>query len=221
MRNHVEDFYNKVRETLTAKVTVGYGDDVRSVVVEENTLLGGAIIATGLPLEQPCAGRGTCGKCKVLVEGKLSPLDEVEQKQLSVAELSAGYRLACRAHVTGDVSVTLAPIVVYSNKIFHTSDDYKRGDGPLGLAIDLGSTTVAAFLTTLDQGRVCAGAATLNQQTVFGADVISRLAVARRGSESAERISILALSSIVQAVDALKLSRRVKQGGGPPGQWPV
>lgn len=216
MHQHVDDFYQKVREALTTKVTVRYGDDVRSVVVEENALLGGAIIATGLPLEQPCAGRGTCGKCKVLVEGVLSPLDEVERKQLSPAELVAGYRLACRARVRGNVSVTLAPIVVYSNKIFRTSDEYKRKGVPLGLAIDLGSTTVAAFLTTLPDGlealeaKVCAGAAALNQQTVFGADVISRMAAVNDDQENAERLSALALSSIGQAIDALKLSRRVK-----------
>ena len=196
---------------MTVKLTVSYGDDVRSVVVEDNSLLGDGIVATGLPLEQPCAGRGTCGKCKVLVKGALTSLDEAEQKQLSAAEISAGYRLACRAHAVGNVSVTLAPIVVYSNKIFRASNDHKREGAPLGLAIDLGSTTVAAFVTTLDRGRVCAGAAALNQQTVFGADVISRLAAAQRGNETAERISALALASIVQAVDALRLSRRVQE----------
>jgi uncharacterized 2Fe-2S/4Fe-4S cluster protein (DUF4445 family) len=192
-------------------LTVSYGDDVRSVVVEDNSLLGDGIVATGLPLEQPCAGRGTCGKCKVLVEGALTSLDEIEQKQLSSAELSAGYRLACRARVRGDVSVTLAPIIVYSNKIFRACDDYKQEGTPLGLAVDLGSTTVAAFVTTLDQGRVCAGAAALNQQTVFGADVISRLAAAQQGNETAERISALALASIVQAMGALRLSRSVRE----------
>ena len=211
MHSHVQDFYAQVREALIARVTVRYGDDVRSVVVEENALLGGAIIATGLPLEQPCAGRGTCGKCKVLAEGALSPLDEVELKQLSPAEVMAGYRLACRARVYGTVSVTLAPIVVYSNKIFRASDDYKQEGIPLGLAIDLGSTTVAAFLTTLDDGQVCAGAAALNQQTVFGADVISRMAAADESEEQTERLSALALSSIGQAIDALKLPRRVKE----------
>ena len=95
--------------------------------------------------------------------------------------------------------------------MFRACDDYKRPDVPLGLAIDLGSTTVAAFVTTLDEGKVCAGAAALNQQTAFGADVISRMAAAQRGPETAQRLSMLALSSIVQAVDALKLSRRVRE----------
>ena len=72
--------------------------------------------------------------------------------------------------MTGDVSVTLAPIVVYSNKIFRAcrADHRRRAACGFELAIDLGSTTVAAFVTTLDTGQVCAGAAALNQQTAFG-----------------------------------------------------
>ncbi len=192
-------------------VTVHYGTDERTVSVEQGTVLGEAVIATGLPLEQPCAGRGSCLKCKVIAEGALSPLDEKEQEGLTQAEQASSYRLACRARVQGDVNVTLAPIVVYSNKIFAASDEYKRRDVPLGLAIDLGSTTVAAFLTMLDTGQVCLGAAALNQQTAFGADVISRMAAAQRGPETARRLSMLALSSIVQAIDALKLSPRIRR----------
>jgi DNA-binding GntR family transcriptional regulator len=41
---------------LTAHMTVSYGNDVRSVTVEQGSLLSEAIIATGLPIEQPCAG---------------------------------------------------------------------------------------------------------------------------------------------------------------------
>lgn len=200
------------------KVTVVYGSDERSVEVARDAILGDAIIATGLPLEQPCAGRGTCLKCKVIAqptvpgtEDVLSPLAERELTGLSDAERAADYRLACQARVQGDVTVTLAPIVVYSNKMFRACDDYKQRGVPLGLAIDLGSTTVAAFVTTLTTGQVCAGAAALNQQTAFGADVISRMAAALRGPDTARRLSMLAMSSIVQAVDALKLSRNARE----------
>jgi len=193
------------------KVTVVYGEKIVTVQAPVDSIVGGAIAATELPLEQPCAGRGTCGKCKVLAEVGLAPPDEVELANLTSGELAVGNRLACRARVQDDVKVTLAPIVVYSNKIFRASSRYKRGDMPLGLAIDLGSTTVAAFLTTLDGGEVYAGAASLNQQTVFGADVISRLAAAIEDPADAERLHKLALASINQAVDSLKLSTRVRQ----------
>jgi uncharacterized 2Fe-2S/4Fe-4S cluster protein (DUF4445 family) len=192
-------------------VEVIYGEDLRTVEATVDSVLGDAIAATELPLEQPCAGRGTCGKCKVLVETGVHPPDEIELANLTSGELAIGNRLACRARVGGDAKVTLAPIVVYSTKIFRASTRYKRDDVPLGLAIDLGSTTVAAFLTTLDDGQVCAGAASLNQQTVFGADVISRLAAATNDPADAERLHKLALASINQAVDSLKLSPRVRQ----------
>lgn len=191
-------------------VTVTYGEEVKSTQVTYDTLLGDAIIATGLPLEQPCAGRGTCGKCKVLAEGGLTACDEIEMEHLTPGERAISYRLACRARVHDDVKVTLAPIVVYSNKSFRASNRYKRDTHvPLGLAIDLGSTTVAAFLTMLDTGEVCAGAATLNQQTVFGGDVISRLAAVLRNPQNGERLHNLALASINQAVDSLKLAPKI------------
>jgi len=192
------------------EVTVIYGETVKSVQVDKDSLLGDAIAATGLPLEQPCAGRGTCGKCKILVEEGVFPPDEIELEHLTPGELALNNRLACRARVAGEARVILAPIVVYSNKIFRASSRYKREQTPLGLAIDLGSTTVAAFLTMLEDGEVCAGGASLNQQTVYGADVISRLAAARSSPVNAERLHRLALASINQAVDSLRLSDRIR-----------
>lgn len=193
-------------------ITAIYGENIKTVEAATGAIIGEAIAATGLPLEQPCAGRGTCGKCKVLAEAGLAPPDEVEFENLTPGELALNNRLACRARIEADVQVTLSPIVVYSNKIFRAGNRYKREKNvPLGLAIDLGSTTVAAFLTMLDNGEVCAGAASLNQQTVYGADVISRLAAATDTPANAERLHRLALASINQAVDSLNLSSRIRQ----------
>lgn len=190
-------------------VTVIYGEQSREVQVPDGALIGEAVAASGLPLEQPCSGRGTCGKCKVLVEEGALPPDEIERKHLTPGELAVNNRLACRARVAGDAKVVLAPIVVYSNKIFRRSNRYKQVQSPLGLAVDLGSTTVAAFLTILETGEVCAGGASLNQQSVYGADVISRLAAAQSGPEHAHRLHRLALASINQAVDSLRLPRKI------------
>lgn len=193
-------------------VTVVYGEKEKTIQAENGRLLGDVIAETGLPLEQPCAGRGTCGKCKVLVEEGVAEPDEIEFENLTPGEIALNNRLACRARVEGDSRIVLTPIVVYSNKIFKSSSRYKREkDVPLGLAIDLGSTTVAAFLTMLDNGEVAAGGGSLNQQTVYGADVISRLNAALTEKTHAERLHRLALASINQAVDSLKLSPRIRQ----------
>ncbi len=102
---------------MMPQVTVVYGEKVQTVEMRRlDSLLGEAIARTGLPLEQPCAGRGTCGKCKVLVEAGVAPPDEIERQHLTPGELALDNRLACRARVQGDARVVLAPIVVYSNK---------------------------------------------------------------------------------------------------------
>lgn len=191
-------------------VKVVYGEEEQLVDAQVDEILGDVISRTELPLEQPCAGRGTCGMCKVLAERGLAEPDEVEAEHLTEGELALNNRLACRARVQDDVRVILTPIVVYSNKIFRTSNRYKKTDTPLGLAVDLGSTTVAAFLTMMDDGEVCTGAASLNQQTIYGADVISRLNAASSDPAAAGRLHRLALASINQAVDSLKLSQRIK-----------
>jgi len=195
-----------------AEVTLIYGPETKTVQAEEGTLVGDVIAESGLPIEQPCAGRGTCGKCKVLVEIGVAEPDETELNNLSPGEIALNNRLACRARIKGETRLVLSPILVYSNKIFKGSSRYKKEkDVPLGLAIDLGTTTVAAFLTTLDNGEVAAGSGGLNQQTVFGSDVISRLAAAIESPETTERLHRLALASINQAVDSLNLSSSIWQ----------
>jgi len=193
-----------------SKVTVVYGEEIKTVEAEDGTVLGEVVAQTGLPLEQPCAGRGTCGKCKVLVEKGVAPPDEIEKENLTSGEIALNNRLACRARVQGETRIVLSPIVVYSNKIFRGSNRFRRErDVPIGLAIDLGSTTVAAFLTTLDDGEVATAGGGLNQQTVFGSDVISRLSAALDNEENADRLQRLALASINQAMDSLNLSSRI------------
>ncbi len=193
-------------------LTVVIGEEIRSAQEEEGRIIGEILAELELPVEQPCAGRGTCGKCKILHEHGLADPDEIEHKHLTAGELAVGNRLACRARIAGDTQVVLAPITVYSDKNFKASNRYKREkDVPLGLAVDLGSTTVAAFLTMLDNGEVCAGGASLNQQAVYGADVISRLSAAMNSEPDALRLHRLAVSSINQAVDSLKLSARIRQ----------
>jgi uncharacterized 2Fe-2S/4Fe-4S cluster protein (DUF4445 family) len=190
-----------------AEVTIIYGVESTTILADEGEILGDVVARTGLPLEQPCAGRGTCGKCKVLVEEGTAQPDDIEINNLTPGEIALNNRLACRARVQGKTRIVLSPIVVYSNKIFKGSNRYKKEkDLPLGLAIDLGSTTVAAFLTCLDNGEVAAGGGGLNQQSVYGSDVISRLAAAMENKLNKSRLHRLALASIIQAVDSLNLT---------------
>ena len=192
------------------KVTIIYGEEQKITEAKEGEILGDVIASLDLPIEQPCAGLGTCGRCKVLVEKGGNIPDENETSHLTAGELAVGTRLACRAQIDGETQAVLSPIVVYSNKVFKASNRHKRDRNvPLGLAIDLGSTTVAAYLTMLDNGEVVAGGASLNQQRVYGADVISRLSAAMREQAQRQRLRRLAISSINQAINSLNLSEKL------------
>jgi uncharacterized 2Fe-2S/4Fe-4S cluster protein (DUF4445 family) len=52
---------------------------------------------------------------------------------------------------------------------------------PLGLAIDIGTTTVTTYLVDLESGEVIANAAEYNNQISHGEDVISRIIFAKKG----------------------------------------
>lgn len=191
-------------------VKVFFDEKLTELEAKEGDLLGDVITSADLPVEQPCAGRGTCGRCKVMVEKGATKPDEIEQQYLTSSELSVGTRLACRARISGETRIVLSPIEVYSNKVFKASSRHKREkEVPLGLAIDLGSTTVAAYLSLLDNGEVVAGGAALNQQRVYGADVISRLSAAKQSEDHRDRLHRLAIASIYQAIDSLKISKKV------------
>jgi uncharacterized 2Fe-2S/4Fe-4S cluster protein (DUF4445 family) len=56
--------------------------------------------------------------------------------------------------------------------------------GFLGLAVDLGTTTIAAYLMHLGTGEQIAAAAAANRQAAFGDDVMSRLSYAASGGIS-------------------------------------
>lgn len=56
-----------------------------------------ALASAGIVVQQPCGGRGTCGKCRVRVVAGECPPTPGQLARLTEAELAAGWRLACQA----------------------------------------------------------------------------------------------------------------------------
>lgn len=82
----------------------------------------------------------------------------------------------------------------------------------LGLAVDLGTTTIAAALCDLDNGDVLAVASAANPQAEKGDDVISRLEYASRGAGERRELQTLA----VEALETLADETRRKAGTDAP-----
>ncbi len=140
----------------------------------EEILLSELLRRAGITIPMPCAGNGTCGKCKVIATGSLSPLAEQEQKYLTKQEIENHIRLACQAKATGNVAIvaqTLDPVVEidFSFKDYPITYDYEDG-----LVIDIGTTTIAAIL--YKDKKAIQTFTEQNHQVSYGADVISRIA---------------------------------------------
>ena len=71
----------------------------------------------------------------------------------------------------------------------------------LGLALDLGTTTLAAYLCDLTTGEVLATASLLNPQRRFGADVISRITWANKDDKGLTELNKLVIEGVNCLID--------------------
>jgi len=62
------------------------------------------------------------------------------------------------------------------------------GTSPLGLAVDIGTTKVAAYLIDLESGETLAAAGVMNPQIAYGEDVMARIAYAMEGEPQASEL---------------------------------
>ena len=130
-------------------------------------------------VEFPCGGRGRCKGCKIKVLAGALPVTEEDKQKLSGAELVEGWRLACRAQAESDLKIDLAQweaAILTDDSVFA----FTPREG-LGIAIDLGTTTIVAQLIDLQTGHVLAVRTALNAQAKCGADIMSRVEAAVAG----------------------------------------
>jgi uncharacterized 2Fe-2S/4Fe-4S cluster protein (DUF4445 family) len=124
-------------------------------------------------VEFPCGGQGRCKGCRIrLLHGTLPPTDD-DLLRLSPAELDLGWRLACRARAESNLQLELGqweiPILADDSPFSFTPQP------GLGIAIDLGTTTIVAQLVDLSTSHVLAVRTALNAQAQYGSDVMSRI----------------------------------------------
>ena len=139
--------------------------------VERGSLLRSSLAAYGVDL--PCGGARACGGCgiRVLIGGPA--VTSWDRDVFSRAELADGWRLACRMRADTDMQLaigdTATPILTDESPI---AGGKRQG---LGIAIDLGSTTIAAQLIDRASGAIVGVRTGLNPQMAQGADVMSRV----------------------------------------------
>lgn len=123
--------------------------------------------ANGSRIPAGCGGKGTCGKCKVRIEGKET--------------------LACLTEIKSDMAVeVLIQEDDFSIEVgYHTDQSAQAITGadirqPC-IAVDIGTTTVALQLLDASTGAIVRTSSFLNAQRQYGADVISRIQLSNEG----------------------------------------
>lgn len=116
----------------------------------------------GYEVSAPCGGNGTCGKCTVYIGGEAHLACQTEAADGMVVELPH----------TAELEVALGSDAVFA---------CDSGLSGYGVAVDIGTTTVACHLVNLENGKTVAVAGEGNAQRSYGADVISRIQVSVEG----------------------------------------
>ena len=144
----------------------------------------GASLAASLAdhgVEFPCGGAGICGGCGVRVLAGSLPVTNADREAFSADQLEQGWRLACQA--SAETSLVLECGQWHMDVLTDRAALAGAGKRGLGIAIDLGTTTIAAQTIDMASGNVLAVETEINPQAAFGADVMSRIRAALHGAD--------------------------------------
>jgi uncharacterized 2Fe-2S/4Fe-4S cluster protein (DUF4445 family) len=243
----------------------------------------------GLSIESICGGKGTCGKCQIIVEqgefpkhGINSQTDHLSQKSDQEIEIlqpaaDSSRRLACCANIQGDLLISIpeesqaqkqvirkgaslrsievepairkfyieveqaqlgdhqgdwgrvqkalcdqhqisGPLTISLIALKDLQPSLQKGNGGVtvtvwmereildvkpgyqeglyGLAIDIGSTTLAAYLCDLRTGELLASDGAMNPQVSFGEDLMSRISYCTHQKDGLKKLNTILLEAI-------------------------
>ncbi len=209
----------------TEKCMIRILPDGKHMPTNKGEILLEALTGNGILLRSDCGGKGLCGKCLVRVtepsHKSVSFPEDAEVRVIGKKNLKAGYRLACRVTVLNDSSLEIPDNSLLSPEVIQKSPMILPKPIPFlalpaagsadryGLAIDLGTTTIAVYICDLVSGKVAGSISVRNPQAMFGDDVISRISIVAENSGNLMRLQKMAVKAIEWCVTALCRSSHI------------
>ncbi len=170
----------------------------RKITAEEDDSLLETFIANNILLRSDCGGKGICGKCRVEVVHESGNVSEKE---------------ACTLRVTGDMTLRIPENSLLSSNIItkppaalpasFTSQEKQSEIAELGVAVDLGTTTIALYLCDTGSRNVLYSLAVKNPQALHGDDVMSRIGWIDQDATRLARLQQLVVHAIEWGVREL------------------
>lgn len=135
--------------------------DNKIFAASDGETLSELLLRVGKTVAHPCAGRGICKKCAVTVNGKQA--------------LSCQYRIHSDIDVILPTQGEIESVSGGETAQLHTEN--------VCFALDIGTTTLALALVSLDEKKIIRVITRTNPQVAFGADVISRIDYCRKNTQ--------------------------------------
>lgn len=195
----------------------------RAVLVPHGADLLSAARTAGEPLSAECGGRGACGRCLVEVIDGPVPDYRILRREDGRAQV-----LACLTPVHGPTRVRTLPPAALPRLVGRAENvgvqplvewapwplslepvAAAEGEGDLGVAVDVGTTTLRLLLIRLRDGLVVGEAVRYNPQIPDGADVISRIVAGEKGRRTH-------LTSAVRAAVSAMIDEAAEGSGVAP-----
>lgn len=164
----------------------------RTIWGKDGRSLMDALNESSIFLRADCGGKGRCGKCQV----------NTIQSDGTVERVSA-----CNTRVTGDLTIEipenslLSPDIISKASVrFPSSFQCEKKDlataERYGIAVDLGTTTIAVYLCDRSQRTILSSIAMKNFQALYGDDVMSRIAATTEDRGNLEKMQNLVVRGI-------------------------
>jgi len=202
---------------MTSSIKVTFHPQNITVNVASGMTIKDAAIRAGISVDFTCGGNGRCGKCRVEVKKGSGAPNPVERRILSVKELKRNIRLACQSRVRTATEVFIPKgiqsdrkksLLTIRNNRYQFNPIVKKAGLNYGLALDIGTTSVAGILVDLNTGQDMASVSLANAQSVHGADIISRIDYALKHKDGPDALQ----QKIISVINAI-INKLTRQSG--------
>lgn len=156
----------------------------KEIFFSSPTLISDMFLRAGIDFDFPCSGNGKCGKCKVKVIGKASPVTQTEKALLSEFEIKNNIRLAC-------MTFAIENLYIEYNTFCDYFQEFKRNfliffnqfseDNVFDIIYDIG-TTVLKFRLIEKNSNHFYDFSFANPQIQYGSDILSRIQASCKGN---------------------------------------
>lgn len=180
----------------------------RKIKADSGESLISALVDHSIFLRSDCGGRGTCGKCKV---------------DLITAEGTRESTNSCTLEVKTDLTIEIPENSMHSTHVISKApatfppsyqrhlDARSRQDQQYGIAVDLGTTTIAVYLCDTGKGDVISSIAVKNPQSLYGDDVMNRIGAIDMEESNLPHLQSIVVKAIEWGAKALLEKRGLRQ----------